>query len=228
MKRGTVQIILVAAFGGILSNLVDVARGLQAATPHVPDTTYWLGCLLWAACGAGVALAWGEDNLKKVLYIGLAFPSIVQLNINTLSKPAGENYAAVRTTNPAGAMLDILVPGAYAQPAHVAVTGRQLRATLGARAPKGNGYRVVFYDAANNPTYDGFPDNGNTVSVPAGATRVAVEYRGVRSRPLPLPMTQGAGVSISVDVRSRTWSGFFRSVGVRSASRYTVIIRKIE
>jgi hypothetical protein len=73
-------IALAAGFGGISPNLLQIAIDLvgkrEVTYIHMG---YFIGLLLLASMGAGIALIWGETDLKRAYYLGLGFPSLMQV-----------------------------------------------------------------------------------------------------------------------------------------------------
>lgn len=221
MKK-TIVIILVAAIGGVFSNLIDVARRLQSETGEMPSMTYWLGCLIWAVLGVFVAMIWGEKNLQKVFYIGLGLPSLLQVNIGNFSGAPGPDLHAALSSP-----VQILAPSAYAQPGDLNIPGRTITFVKTGTSPDKGGYRVIFYACdGTEQTIQAIAFGNEPVPVPNRAANLAVEYRGARSGE-KIALTQQPDVSmrIEVDVATRGWSGFLQSIGVRSAAKYKVAIK---
>jgi hypothetical protein len=212
--RGRIYVICAAAFGGVLSNIVDLATRLQQQPPSLPSWTYWIGFFLWAACGAGVAAVWGERNLKRAFYLGIGLPAFIQLNV-------GLNP---QKSNPADAYLKFLLPPALAQPSVPSVHGRELRVIRNENAPA-DGYSVVFLspDVSFEETH---PINFQRmpIPIPSYATRMIVQYQRYRSRPISLPREDHVEFAVEIYVRENLWSGFLQAIGRRDAPRYNVIV----
>jgi hypothetical protein len=224
VMKATITIILVAAFGGVFSNLIDIARRLQMDTATLPSSTYFLGCLIWAVLGAAVALLWSEKNLKKVFYLGIGLPSLLQLNIGNLTQMQSADQQASVASH-----FSVLAPSTYAQPPSLNIQGRTITFTKTERSPDSDGYRVIFFTPDEKPqTVISIDFRNRTMAVPDDAACLAVEYRGTQSAErLLLPMQSQATTNVEIDVQRRGWSGFLQSIGMRSASKYALHIRRI-
>jgi hypothetical protein len=75
-----VAIALTAGFGGISPNLLQIAIDLTGKKEvGYVNMGYFIGLLLLAIMGAGIALIWGEKDLKRAYYLGLGLPSLIQV-----------------------------------------------------------------------------------------------------------------------------------------------------
>ena len=190
--KGKIGLILAAAFGGVLSNIIDVATRLQQRPPDLPSGTYWIGFLIWAVCGAGVALVWGEKNLKKAFYLGIGLPALIQLNVGMTSGRPPNKEAFLRS----------FVSSAIAQPAVVTIQGRTIRLIRNKDAPADPGYSVIFlFQDANRE--EKYPINFNSmpIAVPIYATTIAVQYQGYKSPTIQLPNQHHASLTLEVFIR---------------------------
>lgn len=215
-------ILLVGAFGGVLPNLLRLAVDVQKT--GMPEPTYWVGFGIWGICGALIALVWGETNLKKVLYLGLGLPSLLQLNFASLSTP--NNLGQVSRMHAPKTMMVGFVTPAHAQPLHpqpLNVSGRTVHVVLDPRAPQGDGYEIAFF--GNDETFISsvaVRPAGDPIAVPSRAAAAIVQFRHSRSSMLPLVHQSDAAVEIHVDVHHRTWSGLLRSFGARPGTEFQV------
>lgn len=80
-------IALTAGFGGVSPNLLRIAIDLTGRKEDVyVDTGYLIGLVLFAIMGGGVALVWGETDLKRAYYLGLGLPSLMQMAFATATQ----------------------------------------------------------------------------------------------------------------------------------------------
>jgi xanthine/uracil/vitamin C permease (AzgA family) len=85
------------------------------AHPEQPLPVYgfYIGLLLYAVIGAGIAIALGEQNLRGALFAGIAAPALIASAITGSQDAAAQSGTAQRN---AGTGLNIsLVSSAYAQ-----------------------------------------------------------------------------------------------------------------
>lgn len=97
---------LTAGFGGISPNLLQIAIDLTGKKEvGYVNTGYLIGLLLLAVLGAGVALIWGEKDLKRAYYLGLGLPSLIQVAIaSATQKPVPPPAPTTAQTVQVGAL----------------------------------------------------------------------------------------------------------------------------
>ncbi len=213
-------ILLVGAFGGVLPTLGKLAMELQAGRPF-PDPTYWVGLTIWALCGAVVAIVWGETDLKKVLYLGVGLPSLIQFNVANLQ--GLPKTAPVADESASYAPRFEWISSAYAQQTGDC-SGRTIRLVLSNTSPLDRGYRVLFYAADSSFLSKVAVSSGQqAVSVPPSATSFAVQYHGAHSGTIRLGSKPGAQLQLHVDVKRKSWSGFLRAIGAQPTTEYVVV-----
>lgn len=78
---------LSAGFGGIAPNLFRLASGMTKGE-SLPEASYILGVLLFAMMGAATALALGETEARKALFLGLGLPAMFQSAAQDVSTAA--------------------------------------------------------------------------------------------------------------------------------------------
>jgi hypothetical protein len=76
--------IVAAGFGGIAPNLLDLAV-LMTGGEKLPNYTYYLGLVLFAAIGCAIGYFWREPDPKRAFYLGVGLPALLQLSANDLS-----------------------------------------------------------------------------------------------------------------------------------------------
>ena len=222
--KALIGIIVVAAIGGVFSNMVDIARRLQLDSANLPSSTYFIGCVIWAVLGVAVALIWGEKNLRRVFYLGVGLPSLLQLNIGNLSQAPSPDQNSSATS-----YIGAVIPAAYAKPPDLDIQGRTITFTRTERSPSSEGYRVIFYSSAEKSRAVISIDFKNQiVPVPDDAASLTVEFQGSQSgERIALPGQPNAAMKVQIDIQKKGWSGFLQSIGVRSASPYAVHVRAI-
>lgn len=211
-----IYIILAAAFGGILSNIIDIAIRLQKQPPNLPVWTYWIGCFIWALCGAGVALVWGEKNLRKAFYLGIGLPALIQANLS--------NPMMHQTSD--RAQLELFIRPAIAQQTTNPILGRVVSVIRNKDAPADQWYSVIF-SSADGAREEKTPIQFERmpVPVPSYATKMVIQYQQYRSPVVPLPTQNNVSLIVEVVVTERKWSGFLQSIGRRDTPKYEVEVK---
>src|SRR5271166_1754731 len=85
------RLAMVGGLGGISPTLLRLAIDLTSQNSTYKDIniSILLGMALFGALGAGVAMFWGEKDLRKVFYLGLGLPSMLTVATSHISaKPA--------------------------------------------------------------------------------------------------------------------------------------------
>ncbi len=225
-------VLLSAAFGGISPNLFRLAVNLTQPNAELPQPTYFLGLLIFALMGAGVAYIWEENNLKKAFYLGLGLPAFIQLSAGELSSTEMTAYLyrqmpPVATAAPAQQNMAVsfqLIPATFHQDTTEA---RTITITLDKYIPT---YTIVFSseeDVLEKVVRSRPRQLTRTFRVPGFATQFRIKIRKSMSKAQPLPREPGAAPRYRISVQESFWKGLLEAIGFRDAG-LTIIVEKEE
>lgn len=207
--------LLAAAFGGSFPSLFNLATLFTGKEAGMPNPTFWLGVLVFAALGAAVAMIWKETDLPKAFYLGVGLPSLLQAGAGYVTE-SREKVAELPR-----AVVELFVKQAQAQGLHA--VGRTIVLTPGANAPTS----AVFYSADGKKQIVPLRAQGKQrIQVPPDASEVGFKVGETASDRLPLPPAPNATVQYKVDAQPNTWSGFQRAIGARNVSDYDVRVEQ--
>ncbi len=226
------SILLSAAFGGISPNLFRLAVNLTQPNAELPQPTYFLGLLIFALMGAGVAYIWEETNLKKAFYLGLGLPAFIQLSAGEISGTEMSAYLQQEMPPVATAAPDPqnmaapfqILPATFHQDSTQA---RTITITLDKYIPT---YTIVFSSEGNvlEKIVRSRPRQlTRTFRVPGFATQFRIKIRKSMSEAQPLPQEPGAAPRYRISVKESIWKGLLEAIGFRDAG-LTIIIQKEE
>lgn len=222
-------VLLSAAFGGISPNLFRLAVNLTQPNAELPQPTYFLGLLIFALMGAGVAYIWEETNLKKAFYLGLGLPAFIQLSAGEISGTEMTAYfhremPPVATAAPAQQDMAApfqIMPAAFWQDSTAV---RTITITLDKYIPT---YTIVFASQENvmEKTVHSRPRKlSRTFQVPEFATHFKIKIQNSSSDLQPLPRA-ASSLRYRVSVKESIWKGFLEAIGFKDAG-LTIIVEK--
>jgi len=225
------SILLSAAFGGISPNLFRLAVTLTQPNAELPQPTYFLGLLIFALMGAGVAYIWEETNLKKAFYLGLGLPAFIQLSAGEISSTEMTAYfhremPRVATAAPANRDMATpfhFIPAAFRQDS---TEIRTITITLEKFIPT---YTIIFASDENvlEKIVRSRPrELVRTFRVPQFATQFKIKIRNSFSEPQPLPPEPGAASRYRVTVKESIWKGLLEAIGFRDTGLTIVVVKE--
>lgn len=211
MKK-KVGIGLSAGFGGIAPNLFRLASDMTKGE-GLPEASYVLGVMLFAAMGAATALALGETEARKALFLGLGLPAMFQ--------------SAAQDVSATAARLE-LAPIAYASSVLEEPERKVSVAWKGDVSPESFS---LIYRGTNEKrrVKDDFVDPAEAVFdyAPTWVTGAQVVVGDVLSGPRSDWVDFRAGASwlrFVVTVEENEWTGLQKAVGFRGVDEYTVTL----
>lgn len=166
---------LSAGFGGVATNIFDVAAQLVGPTPGLPGLLYCLGCVLFFAMGAFVGVVFMETDTRKAFFLGVSLPALItaaQVNSNQIDTTSG---ADVPTPNSILGLSTTLFAQSGAGQASDdraeqetdSSVGLRLTFVVGAdRQYDGFQYTVFFYDHDGNMVRAVRRGTGETLTIP--------------------------------------------------------------
>jgi hypothetical protein len=212
--------ILAGALGGVAPNLIRLIVNYSSPNPqHIINqpVLYFLAMVGFAALGGVVAWAFQETNLKQALFLGVSLPSLFQIGALQGTAPSSPPLVAPGTQQAAIS----LVSSAYAQAPpgpSPSVADRTLNLTVGTNIA----YTVAFYGQNNaliRPTTT--LTGSESVSVPPGAVKFAIQVAESTSTSYNLPTTPGA-VKAQLRINEKPSSGFFQGLGLAKTPQYDI------
>jgi hypothetical protein len=216
-----------------------------------------MGLLLFAIMGAGIGLIWGEKDLKRVYYLGLGFPSLIQVALaNATQKQAPPPVPTAQAVQVG--MLPENYPSfsLFATPAFAESSPQAREKTeIPAQATtlntpvefqKGRRLTLMLEDVpAGAKLWFTSPD-GKVVSqvilgkssrsdegsrvdlpVPDFASSAFLQIENSKSGLLPLKTQQGSATAFKIDVDHNRLGGFLKALGVQDASLFDFEIKSL-
>ena len=224
-------VLLSAAFGGISPNLFRLAVSLTEGDAELPQLSYFLGLLIFALMGAGVAYIWEETNLKKAFYLGLGLPAFIQMSTGEISST---EVAASFMQQPAPVSSGQLTENQTAYPIRIIPASmwqdstRTLTITLEKYIPK---YTIIFSsdeDILEKIVRTRPKELSKSFPIPSFATRFQIKVSSSVSEPQPIAPEPGAILKYRVTVEESMWKGFLQALGFRDGTGLTIIVQKEE
>lgn len=211
-------VILVGAFGGMAPCLLRIGTKLMAG--WAPDAQYALaysaGLLIFGLIGAGVAAVWGETDLKKVAYLGIGLPSLLQLT-------AGDISAKVAMDLTSG-----VVAPAYAQVAPTPAVKRTLTLRSPQVAQANQRLVVAFVDSAGRRSSEvtlSANARQTTFLVPPTAANVVLSSPGNEAQSTTVELPSTGSTRLDVELDRNPWAGFLAALGFRDVRSVAVVAR---
>jgi hypothetical protein len=213
-----VAVILVGAFGGMAPCLLRIGTKLMSG--WAPDVTYALtytvGLVIFGLIGAGVAAVWGETDLKKVAYLGIGLPSLLQLTAGDISSKVAVDLAS-----------GVVAP-AYAQAAPAPAVRRTLTLRPSQMALQNQRVVVAFVDSAGRRSNEiALPQNAKptTFLVPATATNVVLSSPECDARATTFDLPASGASRLDVELARNPWAGFLAALGFRDVRPVFVVAK---
>ncbi len=204
------------AFGGMATNLFRFGTDMTHGDP-LPTASYFIGVIIFALMGAGLALSFREDDVKKAFFLGLSLPAMFQSSINATSQHVNEANAA-----------------GFTPPAIVEEAPRTF--VIIPQLPEAPEFQVRFMSADEKrreeqtvPAREASDEKAENVriEIPAWAAAASLVYRTSESQPVFL--TRTAEQEFYVIATRDFWSGIKQSAGVSGVAEYTIeLISKAE
>lgn len=106
-----VTIGLCGGFGGVAPNLFRLGSALTRGD-GMPELTYFIGMMVFFSIGASTALAFGETDTRKAMFLGLGLPAMFQSAAQDVSAAAMESHlmmvpVAYAAENPPQRKMDV-------------------------------------------------------------------------------------------------------------------------
>ena len=234
LSREQLTIGLVGGIGGILPNLVDLGRRAVSGELErwvVTDTNLVvgiivsaLGCIIFFFVGAFVVIAFGEDNVKKAVILGISAPAFV---ISILNNPPSTGIVT-------SSLLDPMI-SSYA----IAQDGTQKTRLLITSVDLSDQYRniylrfqkdvmqITFYSEDKSKIDSlNIEPNPQAVTVPKLTRWVGIS--ATSAEPIFCDMMPGSGEELQVSLRIKRsyWNDFLRSLGQRYRLPYEIDVDK--
>ncbi len=200
---------LAAGFGGLAPNLFRVASGLTKGD-GLPGGTYIIGMLLFAGMGAATALALGETEAKKAMFLGLGLPAMFQSAAQDVSTAALQlepvAYASVVLSEEPERKVSVAWKGdVYPQSFSLIYRGEDLKRRL----------KDDFFD----------PDELSEETVPMWVNGVQLVVGDVLKGPRSDWVEFKAGgepLELVVTVNQRPLTGLQKAIGLRGVDEFDV------
>lgn len=207
---------LSAGFGGIAPNLFRLASDMTKGE-GLPEMSYIIGVMLFAIMGAATALALGETEARKALFLGLGLPAMFQSAAQDVSASAAllelepVAYASSVVEEPERKVSVVWKGDVYPEPFSLIYRGRDEKRRL----------------------KDDFTDLGEVVSdyCPTWVTGVQLVVGDVLSGPRSDWVDFRPGDSelrFVVTVEQKGWTGLQKAVGLRGVDEYAVTLELAE
>jgi hypothetical protein len=214
-------ILLAGAFGGVLTPLLRIGLAYTQQTKDRPvvDFNYWLGALLLAALGAGVALAFKEARTQKAVILGLSLPAFLQVAISDVQRNAAKQ-ASLNFSIPFVASAFAQEPSATAQSVSLS-PARSIELSTGQSA---HNYSATVFDATGKEraTFNIQGDKFVSLPLPDDATSIQFSAGGTGSPKYPLSTETGAATAFEVTVdRTKTLS-LLQALGADAKYKTTI------
>ena len=202
-------IFLAGAFGGIAPTALRLAIDLvqERRTISELSASILVGVGLFALLGAGVAVVWKEEDIRKAFVLGVSLPSLITIITSTATAPRA-GLAAISSnysTSEAGT-------AGHFSFAYSPSNARILRIILpseigyeGAQAIFGCGLALVARNI--EPQAD--------IDVPGCADSVVIVTPDAQSSKIPIESWDNLRSVITLSAKKNPWFGLAYAVGVR-------------
>lgn len=214
-------IILTGAFGGMFPNLINLAAKLTNESAHMPEITFILGMVLFGSMGAAVALIWKEIDLKKVFYIGIGLPSLIQVSASNLSNP---QLASASFPVDESAIAAFFIRPVFAED-QKPIPNRKIIIN---KSEDSVPYKIIFSspDKGKQETITVTPEKEQTIAVPDYADTYTIQKNQSVSKQNTLPREEDGTVEIEVEIEKKSWSGLFEAFGVKNVNPYEIKVQQ--
>lgn len=205
MNKTSVKIGFCAGFGGTAPNLFRLATGMTKGE-GMPELTYLVGMMLFACIGAATALAFGETDTRKALFLGLGLPAMFQ--------------SAAQDVSAATIQSSLFLPVAYAseEPPQ-----RKVYVQWRGEVEPADFSLIYSFEDDTRRVKDDFPRTSDEYhhTSPPDATMVQALVGDVKTGPrsnwVKLP-GGNAPLRFVLTVDGKAFSGFKQAVGIRDAA----------
>jgi len=207
--KGWIIIAMAAGFGGIAPNVFRLATDLQAGMP-LPDLSYTVGVIMFFIMGAGVALAFGEDNAKKAFFLGLSLPAMFQSGASDVSAQAVAK----------------LFSGSVVYAAEEAPEKR----VIITYAPESPDFSFIFYGEKRgreerlllDDIKTSRRDRSSYLEVPSWATSFKVVILDSKQESVSYSIFKKK--EWKVDITEKSFRGFKQSIGIKDPERWEITV----
>ncbi len=214
MKPPTkITIGLCGGFGGVAPNLFRLASSLTRGD-GMPELTYFMGMMLFASIGAGTALAFGETDTRKAMFLGLGLPAMFQSAAQDVSASVMQSHlmmvpVAYAAENPPQRHMGIAWQGDVEPQDFSIIYSFELKS----RRLKDDFVRID-----EEYRHHTFPLDAVMAQALIGDVK-----KGARSEWVDLPPGKGP-VKFVLIVKPSPFSGFKQAVGIRNATDIEVTL----
>lgn len=221
--------IMAAGVGAISPALVSLSIGLHEGDP-LPDVSYVVGLVIFAALGSIVGWIFEERDLKKAFYVGVGLPAMIQLS---LAEVGPRQHASAEAPDSGyETSLGSRFEGDEARTlvGYDLMANRDGRLQLNFGTPIPAGVHVEFLDRRGHRQGDlqePAEKRGRVLefAIPRGAASFRVVVGNSHGTPVGLTSGGQETLLFEVSVTRKRWSGLKQALGVRRISQYEILVR---